>query len=284
MAHRIGRKEDAAAALLRLLLEDLRAAVQDFRTAASRQERVHRVRQRLKRARTILAVLEPVFGDRAVAVRRELTEAARLLAGTRDADVMAASARELAEAVPSAEQLGLDRVVSSLDEEAARAHQERTPVGEVSQRLAGALATISTFQPDFDGDELVAAALERTYARARKAMRLAQATLSTPDLHRWRKSVKQLWFLLRLARKRMPKRSRKIAPELELLGEVLGRDNDHALLAEKLALSPTGDMSLMGQLSLIARKRNTLEGEAFAVGQRLFRRKPQRFAKRLPVK
>jgi hypothetical protein len=82
----------------------------------------------------------------------------------------------------------------------------------------------------------------------------------------------------------MPKRSRKIAPELELLGEVLGRDNDHALLAEKLALSPTGDMSLMGQLSLIARKRNTLEGEAFAVGQRLFRRKPQRFAKRLPVK
>jgi CHAD domain-containing protein len=109
----------------------------------------------------------------------------------------------------------------------------------------------------------------------------AQSSLSTPDLHRWRKLVKQLWFLLRLDRKRLSRHAGKIAPDLERLGEVLGKDNDHALLAEKLALSPTGDISLMSQLSLIAKRRNALEAEAFALGAKLYRRKPDGFMARM---
>jgi CHAD domain-containing protein len=281
MAHRLGKHEDPAKALLRLALDDLTSAARDFRDAASREERVHRVRQRLKRVRTILRVLEPAFGARAVAVRRDLSETARLLSGTRDADVAAASARDLAATTVPGDDLGLARVVSTLDEEAARAHHERTPIGEVNRGLAAAISAISTFSDEYDGEALMGEALRRTYAKGRRAMVDAQSSLATPDLHRWRKLVKQLWFLLRLDRKRLSKHAAKIAPDLERLGEVLGQDNDHALLAEKLALSPTGDMSLMGQLSLIAKRRNALEAEAFAVGAKLYKRKPEDFTKRL---
>jgi CHAD domain-containing protein len=225
-------------------------------------------------------VLEPAYGHRVVAIRRDLSETARLLAGTRDADVAAASARDLATTVPD-DGLGLARVVSALDEEAARAHHERTPIGEVNRRLAAAIAAISTFSDEYDGDALMAEALRRTYAKGRRAMGQAQSSLSTPDLHRWRKLVKQLWFLLRLDRKRLSKHAGKTAPDLERLGEVLGKDNDHALLAEKLALSPTGDISLMSQLSLIAKRRNALEAEAFALGAKLYRRKPDGFMARM---
>jgi CHAD domain-containing protein len=281
MAHRLGKKEEPGKALLRLVQEDLSAAARDFRDAATREERVHRVRQRLKRVRTILRVLEPQFGDRAASVRRDLSDTARLLAGTRDADVAAASARDLVAITTPGDDLGLSRVVSTLAEEAARAHQERTPVGEVNRRLAAALAAISKFGDDFDGDALIAGALSRTYTKRRRAMTQAQSSLSTPDLHRWRKLVKQLWFLLRLDRKRLSKRAEKIAPDLERLGEVLGKDNDHALLAEKLALSPTADISLMSQLSLIAKRRNALEAEAFALGAHIYKRKPAAFIARL---
>jgi CHAD domain-containing protein len=281
MAHRLGRKEDPGKALLRLVLEDLTAAARDFRDAATREERVHRVRQRLKRVRTILRVLEPAFGERATGARRDLSETARLLAGARDADVAAASARDLVAITTPGNDLGLSRVVSTLDEEAARAHHERTPVGEVNRRLAAAIATVSAFDTDFDGDALLGDALHRTYTKGRRAMKQAQASLSTPDLHRWRKLVKQLWFLLRLDRKRLSKRAEKIAPDLELLGELLGKDNDHALLAEKLALSPTADFSLMGQLSLIAKRRNALEADAFRLGTRIYKRKPEAFIARL---
>ena len=277
MAHRIGKHEDAAKALVRLACEDLEGALRDLRDAGSREERVHRVRQRLKRLRTILRVLQPVFGDRAVLLRRSLGETARLLAKARDADVAVASARSLAALAPAENDLGLDRLVSTLDAEASAAHRERTPIGEVNRRLASALASIRAFDSAFDGDVLIRKALRKSYARGRRAMRQAHMTLATPDLHDWRKAVKQLWFLLRLARRRLPKNAERISPDLDKLGEVLGADNDQATLAEKVALSPTGDISLMAQLSLIGRQRNTLEAEAFGLGAGLYRRKPSAF-------
>ena len=281
MTHRISSKENVAKALLRLLRRDLNAAARELRAASPREERVHRVRQRLKRIRTILRVLEPAFGERARAVRRTLAEAARLLARARDADVAAASARELASTTPAGEDAGFERVAVALDAEAARAHQEKTPLGDVNGRFAAAMAEAATFEPDFDGQALVAAALRQAYKRGRKAMLKAESSLSTPDLHRWRKAVKDLWYLIRLARKRLPKRVARVGPNLDRLGEALGLGNDHALLAEKLALSPTGDPALMRQLALIARRRNALEAEAFALGARLYARKPKAFADRL---
>jgi CHAD domain-containing protein len=284
MAHRLGRKEDVATALLRLLRRDIEAAARDFRAVGSREARIHRVRQRLKRVRTILRVLEPAFGARAIAVRRDLTEAARMLARARDADVAAASARELAETSPPGDDLGFDRAAVALDEEAAHAHRERVPVGEVNKRFAAALAEVASFAPEFDGPALVAAALRHAYARGRKAMDAAETSLSTPDLHRWRKAVKDFWHLMRLARKRLPKKVAATAPNLDRLGETLGLGNDHALLAEKLALSPTGDPALMRQLALIAERRKALEAEAFALGASLYAKKPKAFADRLKLK
>jgi hypothetical protein len=115
-------------------------------------------------------------------------------------------------------------------------------------------------------------------------MRRAETSLATPDLHKWRKSVKELWHLVVLTRKRLPRRGRKLARPLERLGDMLGLDNDHALLAERLALSPEGDPSLMAQLAVIAERRRGLEGEAFDLGVRLYVRKPKAFVRRLRLR
>ena len=71
-----------------------------------------------------------------------------------------------------------------------------------------------------------------------------------------------------------------MAANLERLGDVLGRDHDHAVLAEKLALAPDADHSLMRQLAMIAAERRALEKEAFALGDELYDRKPKAFAAR----
>jgi CHAD domain-containing protein len=282
MAHHIHSSENIAKALLRLLRRDLVTARRELNGAGTREQRVHRVRQRLKRSRTLLRVLEPELGEPAIQLRHKLSEAARILAGARDADVAAASARELA-ATEGGEEAGFNRVAIALDAEAAVAHRERTPLRDVSDRFVEAIATVETFNSDFDGRAVLAAALRMAYARGRRAMDRAETTLSTPDLHRWRKAVKDLWHLIRLARKRLPARVVKTGAGLDRLGEALGLGNDSALLAEKLALSPTGDPALMRQLALIARRRNALEAEAFALGAELYRRKPKAFARRLQL-
>ena len=118
---------------------------------------------------------------------------------------------------------------------------------------------------------------------ARHAMAAATTSLSTPDLHRWRKRVKDLWHLLALAEKRLPKDLSAEREDLARLGELLGQDHDHAVLAERLALSPEADPALMRQLAVIAGARRQLEQEAFALGRRLYGDKPKRFTRRVKL-
>ena len=102
MAHRIGRHEAIGDGLWRLLIEDVAGAREALSgNDASAEERVHRARQRLKRARSLLLVLKPVIGDEAADLREALADAARLLAGARDADAAVASARGLRALVPA---------------------------------------------------------------------------------------------------------------------------------------------------------------------------------------
>jgi hypothetical protein len=164
--------------------------------------------------------------------------------------------------------------------QAAEAHREATPVDEVGRRLE---QVERGFEPDpdhVDGVELLEQGIARSYRKGRSAMRRARSSLATPDLHRWRKAVKDLWHLLRLGRKRLPRETHSVAPKLKRLGEVLGLDHDHAMLAERLALSPDADPSLMRQLALIAGERRRLESEAFGLADQLYHRKPKGYAKR----
>jgi hypothetical protein len=112
-------------------------------------------------------------------------------------------------------------------------------------------------------------------------MRRAETSLATPDLHHWRTEVKRLWHLIRLGRKRLPKEAQKMAPRLDRLGEVLGLDHDHAMLAERLALSPRADPSLMRQLQAIANRRRDLEAEAFALGAKVYAKSVRRFQRQI---
>jgi len=285
VAHRIERKEAFGKALIRLAGEDLSAAQLDLRRAGSADKRIHRVRQRLKRVRTLVRAIEPSLGEPARRVRRELTATARLLAGARDADVAAASARGLASSTRAPEDVGFDRVVEALDREAARAHRERLPVADVNRRLAAMLVEVAALPAEaFEGSAALQQALDRAYRSGRASMRRARTSLATPDLHAWRKEVKHFWHLLRLARRRLGRHARELAARLEELGELLGRDHDHAVLAEKLALSPAGDPALMQQLSLIAERRRTLESAAFDLGDRIYRKPAGAFARRLRLK
>jgi CHAD domain-containing protein len=280
MAYRIRRREDFAAGLIRLLRNDLERAHAELRASGRREQRIHKIRQRLKRMRTILRVLEPAFGEDAIAARRALAAAARLLARARDADVAAASARVLAAGTADSD-AGFGQIADTLDHEAERAHAERTPLGKVALHFAAAEAHIAGFDTSFDGRDLLQQAIEHAYRKGRRAMRQAETTLATSDLHAWRKSVKHLWHLLVMARKRLPKMAGRRAERLGDLGELLGLDHDHAALAEKLALSPEGDPALMSQLAIIAERRRALEAQASAVGRRIYRRKLRDFARRL---
>jgi len=283
MPHRIGKREDIGAGLARLIADDLAAARRALVTDGPAEARIHRARQRLKRVRSVLRVLRPEIGARATRSIGRLRDAARLLAGARDADAAAASARSI-KAAQAGDNAGFDRVVAYLDYEARETHARAVSTDEAVRLLTAAERDLQRMPADIDGTALLEKAIDKTFRRGRTARRRAEFSLATPDLHRWRKLVKELWHLVRLARKRLPTRAGALAARLERLGELLGLDHDHAVLAERLALSPGGDPALLHQLSLIAKERRALEAEAFALGARIYRDKPKTFRRRMRLR
>jgi CHAD domain-containing protein len=280
MPHRIGKHEDIGRALLRLAAEDLSAAQRALDEGKPSDRTIHRVRQRLKRARSVLRVLKPALGDKAKLASGSLRAAGRLLSRARDADVAAESARELT-TTAHGEEVGFGRVVVLLDRE-AKANQPPS-IGRVIELIAASEQEIAGASDDFDGDALLSRAIKGAYKRGVRARARAEETLTTPDLHQWRKAVKDLWHLLKLSRKRLPRRGSKVVPDYERLSELLGLDHDHAVLAEKLAVQPTGDPALMAQLALIAQRRRALEAEAFELGAKLYRKRPRAFRERVAL-
>jgi CHAD domain-containing protein len=283
MRHRLRKHANVAAELVRLTRDDLAAAIAELGTDGPLDQRVHSVRQHLKWVRSTLRVLEEAVGEEAAVARREAGAAARLLSTARDADVAAASARVLSVATAPGDDAGFERLADALDVEAAAAHRQRAPLGDVEARIESIGRIASTFETDFDGKALLNDAIARAYRRGRKIMRRARAGRATADLHGWRKHAKHLWHLARMARPLLPRKTTKWAEALYDLTELLGLDHDHAMLAERLALAPD-DGALARQLTLIVERRQGMESEAFRLGDQLYGEKPKDFARRNRLK
>jgi CHAD domain-containing protein len=279
MRHRLRRRADVASELVRLARDGIAGALAHLAANGPVDERVHSVRQWLKRVRSTLRVLEGALGDEPRSARRQAGAIARLLASARDADVAAASARVLSATTVAAGGAVFEHLADTLDREAEAAHRQRVPLGDIKRQLRELAEIISRFPANFNGDAVFNAALARSYRRGRKTMSAANRTRATDDLHRWRKEAKHLWHLVCLARSRLPKRTRKLAEPLDRLAEHLGLDHDHAMLAERVALAPHRAPPT-DQLSLIAERRRELQDEALRLGGRVYAGKPRAFARR----
>jgi len=107
--------------------------------------------------------------------------------------------------------------------------------------------------------------LRRTYKRARDRMR---AAADAEDLHKWRSSVKQHWYHIRLMRRAWPEVMRAWAEELSTLGALLGDHHDLEMLCERLEEARTPDTMLV--LAQARRRQEGLERRAMEIGGRAF--------------
>jgi CHAD domain-containing protein len=124
--------------------------------------------------------------------------------------------------------------------------------------------------------------LRRVYRRGRKAMRRAQAAPTNENLHEWRKRVKDLWHAEQILRPAAPKKMKKLAKRTHQLADVLGDDHDLAelrLYAARRRHSFDDRMAQVALLAVIDRRRKVLQDEAFALGPKLYGRKPGQFVR-----
>ncbi len=272
MAFRIGRRGAIGASLKRILIDDLDAAIADL---ANENEplagRVHRVRRRLKRDRSLARIFEPSAKEIARELRRTLRDAGRALARLREGAALAATARDLTTGLPA----GTDDVMLAAATP-TRAHTPGMPSAVAAATvLVAAAVRLAEQLPVEGGRRLLKSALGRARGKVRKGHDQALARRTTDDLHEWRKQLKEYGHLMAVAARRLKGDAKllRLAKDAEAL---LGDDHDLAILRERVVrMSASGPRRFAGSVA-IGRRRLKLQQQAFALGRRVVDARPPR--------
>jgi CHAD domain-containing protein len=282
-------------ALQRMALGQLDLAIELLADDAPDERAIHETRKALKRLRALVRLLRRELGE--PRFRREygiLRDAARRLAGARDAEVMVGTLDALLERHPR--ELGHHRPLTQLRKRlmAQREAATRRTLGEQATRvevlseLRGLRARAQWWNlSEQAGITIVERDLRRVYGQGRSRYRYVARGRrrgrdeDTRALHKWRKAVKDLRYGAEMLGQR------PLARRADTLGEILGEDHDLALLAA--LLPPPGRAPFKGKrgkrarkalLEQIGRRRRRLRKRALREGEHLYRRKPKQFIRR----
>ena len=261
----------------------------------AQEEAVHEARKAFKRLRALIRLLEGELGERTAKREQEvLREAAKGMAGARDAEVLVATLDAVLRRAPR--ELGRRRAVLELKGRLERERREATramladtvarerAVGELEkmrERVAGWQLTDAQTAIELAGGGLkdIYGAGDRARRKAKRARgheRRARA------MHRWRKHAKELRYALEAldVQDSANERLRAAAKRADALGEVLGEDHDLVVLAERVR-AQKARKSTKRLLKQIERRRKVLRKRALHQGARLYAAKPKKFVRRL---
>jgi CHAD domain-containing protein len=250
---------------------------------------IHEARKSFKRERALLRLGRP--GLDTDVFRREnsgFRDAGRRLAGIRDADVMLETLDGLVE---RSDELDASRIKNFRAALEAKRDQARAGIEHDDETVAGAVAELRLARDripehwEIDGGwKALRDGLVRTYGRGRDEQRRATKSLSTEDLHEWRKRVKDLWHQLQVVREAWPEILEPLADEAHELANHLGDDHDLAVLQDQAAQHSNAFESAKDRKALVAAaeaRRRELQEQAAALGARLYAERPKDFGRRL---
>jgi CHAD domain-containing protein len=246
------------------------------KTGSTPEEAVHEARKDMKKLRALLRLARGELGK--VTFERENTcfrDAARELAGVRDADVMLATLKALE--LPDG--LGWELRKRIGDAHAApRSEGREAAARRVVAILREARRRVGDWPLERDSFEALSDGLERTYRRGRREFRAASDEPATEALHEWRKRVKELWYHHTLLRSAWPPVMQAFGDEAHELSDRLGEDHDLAVLAGWVAENVGEEAALT---EAVEARRAQLQAEALALGERLYAEKPSAYVRRL---
>jgi CHAD domain-containing protein len=240
------------------------------------EEAVHEARKDMKKLRALLRLARGGLGEETFARENAcFRDAARELAGTRDADVML----ETLDALDLPAGLGWElRKAIQAEREGAGPDGREAAARSAAAMLKEARRRVDDWPLERDSFDALADGLERTYRRGRRSLRAAQEEPTAEALHDWRKRVKDLWYHHTLLRELWPPVMRAAGDEAHELSDRLGDDHDLVVLAAWVR----GHLETDPEFSeAVIRRRGELQDEAFALGARLYAEKPSAYRRRL---
>jgi CHAD domain-containing protein len=289
-AYRLNGGEYVPDGMRRIARGQLDAGIEELEGQPNRKldEAVHETRKRLKRLRASLRLERFAIGDETY--RREnaaFRDLGKRLSGPRDAMVLIETLDALSERFSDElppDQTGplRDQLERNHKRAVTKLRRDQATVDAVRAELEEARVRSASWKYESEGFEALRPGLQRIYRRGRRSMRAAAKEPSDEHLHEWRKRAKDLWHALQILRPAAPKRMKARAKRAHRLSDLLGDDHDLAVLREHVAQADVTfgqEATRTALLSVIDRRRASLQREAFKLGARVYGRRPKRFAR-----
>ncbi|HVJ77137.1 MAG TPA: CHAD domain-containing protein [Hyphomicrobium sp.] len=287
MPYRFKIDEPVAKGFHRIAREQLDAALQELAASEVQPKAVHECRKSLKRLRALVRLVAPALGKK-VARRRikALGAIARLLADRRDQAVIMETAATLSSETGTDGSLTLAPLKTHFAKSVGDAPHPLDPVCALEARQLLALEL-----KKFDGARLrkrgfaaFDGGLEKSYRRARRALREAYSEPSNETFHALRKSVQWHWRQMSLLARAWPEEAAVRVNAARELSQMLGDDHDLAMLIDATAkaddISPEHKDAIIG---LCIRKQQTLRAAVEHPAEQLFAESTTAFVKRMRV-
>ena len=192
---------------------------------------VHEVRKRCKEVRAAARLVRTSLGPEYREFNSSVRDAAALLAPIRDAYATQGTF----------EQLGVSPDLLSDDNSPDPAHAGADPLDErvaAARRLLKASRRKAKHWELADDFGTLRLGLRAAYRRGQKRLRRVERRPTDKAAHEWRKSVKELWYQVRLVERAAPSALGPYRVQLDELAETLGGDHDLALLIAALDAAP----------------------------------------------
>jgi CHAD domain-containing protein len=258
------------------------------KTDSTPEEAVHEARKDMKKLRALLRLVRGELGEETY--QREnarFRDAARELAGVRDADVMLATLTGLEERFGAdlpADAAGGLRQALEVHQRETSGHGRGDAANAAIEVLREARKRVADWPLERDGFDAVEDGLRRIYRQGRRGFEASHKDPSAENLHEWRKRVKDLWYHCSILERAWPPVMAALADEAHELSDRLGDDHDLAVLlawAHEHATALDGMERVLVFEEIVQRRRQELQAEAFAYGARLYADKPGAFTRRV---
>jgi CHAD domain-containing protein len=286
MAYRFDAEESVGDAFHRTAREELLTAETALRRGVKSDPvaAIHKARKAVKKERALLRLMRGSVRRRdRRAANAALRDAARGLSGARDAEVMVQTIDALAERyagqVPHHEFTAIrQRLADGLGGPA----DGSVAAAATASELAAVRERIGGWRVERQGWAGLKPGLRRTYKRGMTAFSVVRDAPTDEHLHEWRKRVKDLWYELRLIAEIGGPSLRGQAKDAHALADLLGDDHDLAVLRERL-LGSAGTVAadVDAVLGLLDHRREQLQGQATALGERVYAERPKAFLRRV---
>lgn len=290
MSYRLRLDKDLDSEIRRIAADELDAALAALQDEAiDRSVAIHDVRKSFKKLRGLTRLVRsaaPRFHEEQNA---RLRDAARALAGLRDATALVETVEALGrhigdEHAPAA----LEAVRRNL---ATRRDRLAASRASLDDEVAGAIETCRKVRDAFDALDLhgrkrkiAAAGWRRLCDQARDAIAACEAKGEAADFHGLRKRMKYHWMHVRLLEDLWPSSMKLRRREAKQLEAMLGDEHNLSVLAalmesEPDAVGSAAEREIVGRL--VADWRAELRADALAGAKIMFQEKPKASARRI---